>query len=294
MTKKVFNHYTIYVNNLKELYKYRYLLYQLVLRDLKVRYKNSALGFLWSLFNPLLQVATITVVVKYIMRVDIPNYSAYLLVAFLPWQFVLNGLLDSSDVLIHHRDMIKKVPFPREVLPLANVASNLIHFLLAMVIFIVYILVYWIFFNGSPMQLTFLWLPIIVIMQVFLVGGLAMFVCSINAFFEDTKYILQALLNIGFYLTPIMYPVELVYNKLPEAHREILFKLYMLSPFTTLMDAYRKLLLPPFKGHVAGNMVESLPFNYVNFGICFVICILIGILGYNFFNKRKHYFAERI
>lgn len=275
------------------LIKYRYLLYQLVLRDLKVRYKNSALGFFWSLFNPLLQVATITIVVKYIMRVDIPNYSAYLLVAFLPWQYVLNGLLDSSDVLVHHREMIKKVPFPREVLPLSCVASNLIHFLLAMIIFIVYVLVYWIFFNGSPIRVTFLMFPILVILQTILMVGISLFVCSVNAFFEDTKYILQALLNIGFYLTPIMYPVELVQNKLPENYQWV-YKLYMLNPFATLMDSYRKLLLPPFKGHVAGNMVTSLPFDYGNFAICVVICVLVCYLGYSYFNKKKDYFAERL
>ena len=281
------------MDNIKKLYKYRYLLYQFVLRDLKVRYKNSALGFFWSLFNPLLQVATITIVVKYIMRVDIPNYSAYLLVAFLPWQFVLNGLLDSSDVLVHNRDMIKKVPFPREVLPLSCVASNLIHFLLAMIIFVVYVLVYWIFFHGHPIMVTFLMFPVLVFTQTVLIGGIALFVCSVNAFFEDTKYILQALLNIGFYLTPIMYPVELVHNKLPD-NFQWLFKLYMLNPFASLMDAYRKLLLPPFEGHVAGNMVVSLPFNWLNFGICFLISMLIGYLGYKYFNKKKDYFAERL
>ncbi|MBQ0104714.1 MAG: ABC transporter permease, partial [Armatimonadetes bacterium] len=269
-----------------------YLLYQFVMRDLKVRYKNSALGFFWSLFNPLLQVATITIVVRYIMRVDIPNYTAYLLVAFLPWQFVLNGLLDSSDVLVHNRDMIKKVPFPREILPLSSVASNLIHFLLAMVIFVVYVLVYWLFFHGSPMRVTFLMFPVLVFMQTVLVGGIALFVCSVNAFFEDTKYILQALLNIGFYLTPIMYPVELVQNKLENL--EWLYKLYMLSPFSTIMDAYRKLLLPPFEGHVAGSMVKSLPFSWGNFALCFVICMLIGYLGYRYFVYKKDYFAERL
>lgn len=281
------------MKNLQNIYKYRYLLYQFVLRDLKVRYKNSALGFLWSLFNPLLQVATITIVVKYIMRVDIPNYSAYLLVAFLPWQYVLNGLLDSSDVLIHNRDMIKKVPFPREILPLSCVASNLIHFLLAMIIFVVYVLVYWIFFHGSPVMVTFIMFPVLVIMQTILVAGIALFVCSVNAFFEDTKYILQALLNIGFYLTPIMYPVELVQNKLPE-NMQWLFKLYMLNPFASLMDAYRKLLLPPFEGHVAGSMVTSLPFSWSNFALCCFICVAVGILGYMYFIKKKDYFAERL
>jgi len=276
------------------LVKYKYLIYQLVLRDMKVRYKNSALGFLWSLMNPLLQVATITIVVKYIMRVDIPNYSAYLLAAFLPWQFVLNGLMDSSEVLLHHRDLIKKVPFPREVLPISNVISNLIHFMLAILILIVYLLIYWIFLNGAAIQITFLWFPVLVFMQTCFVMGISFFICTVNAFFDDTKYILSALLNIGFYLTPIMYPVELVYTKLPESSREILFKIYMLLPLNTLMDAYKKLLMPPFKGSVAGNSVESMPMDYSMLAFCFIICILTGYLGYRFFSKRKHMFAEKL
>lgn len=281
-------------NEINSLIRYKYLITQLVLRDIKVRYKNSVLGFFWSLANPLLQVATITVVVKYIMRVDIPNYSAYLLAAFLPWQFVLNGLLDSSEVLLHHRDLIKKVPFPREVLPISSIISNLIHFMLALSILIVYILVFWLFFEGAPFRWSFLWLPVLIFMQTCLIMGLSFIICTVNAFFDDTKYILSALLNIGFYLTPVMYPVELVYTKIPEAHRDILFKLYMLSPFNTLMDAYKKLLLPPFEGSVAGSTVESLPMDWGMFAACFVICVSIAVIGYRFFNKRKFLFAERL
>src|ERR1017187_4349351 len=125
-------------NELRELFKYRDLLRQLVMRDLKVRYKNSVLGFFWSLANPMIQVATITIVFKYVMPLNIPNYSAYLLVAFLPWMFFQMTLLDSSQVILLHRDLLRKVYFPREVLPLSVVVSNLIHFLLAMVIFFAY------------------------------------------------------------------------------------------------------------------------------------------------------------
>ncbi len=278
----------------KSIAEYRYLIYQLVLRDIKVRYKNSVLGFFWSLANPLIQVATITVVVKYIMRVDIPNYSAYLLAAFLPWQFVLNGLADSSEVLLHHRDLIKKVPFPREVLPISNVLSNLIHFLLALCILVVYLLVFWLFLHGSALRLSFLWLPVLILLQTCLIMGIAFVICAINAFFDDTKFILNALLNIGFYLTPVMYPVELVYTKLPEAHRDLWFRLYMLSPFNTLMDAYKKLLMPPFEGRVAGSAVTSLPMDWPGFALCAVICVAVLLGGMSFFNKRKHLFAEKL
>jgi len=108
-------------------------------RDLKVRYKNSALGFFWSLLNPLVQVVTITLVIKYVMNLNIPNYSAYLLVAYLPWVFFQMALLDSSQIILHHRNLLRRVYFPREVLPLSAVVANLIHFVLALVVFFAYL-----------------------------------------------------------------------------------------------------------------------------------------------------------
>ena len=139
------------LKELSELYKYRDLLMQLVVRDLKVRYKNSILGFFWSLANPLVLVATITVVVKYVMRVDIPNYSAYLLVAYLPWMFFQMSLMDASQAVLMHHDLLKKVYFPREVLPLSMVLANLAHFLLAIAVFFVYLLII-----GTPIVATWL------------------------------------------------------------------------------------------------------------------------------------------
>jgi len=150
---------TAWPTNSKKLFKYRYLLSQLVVRDIKVRYKNSFLGFFWSLANPLLQVATMTIVIKYILRVPISNYSAYLLAAYLPWLFFQTALLDSSQVVLVHRDLLRKVYFPREVLPLSVVAANLVHFMLAFVVFFAYLLFYRFFLHGSPIRITVLWLP---------------------------------------------------------------------------------------------------------------------------------------
>ncbi len=161
------------IDELKECCRYKDLLRQLVARDLKVRYKNSVLGFFWSLANPLVQVATITIVVKYILRLEIPNYSAYLLVGFLPWVFFQMALLDSSQVVLLHRDLLRKVYFPREVLPLSVVFANLIHFLLALVVFFAYLLFYIHFFLGGTWILpTIAWLPALIALQTLLTGDI--------------------------------------------------------------------------------------------------------------------------
>jgi ABC-type polysaccharide/polyol phosphate export permease len=285
---------------LRELITYKDLLKQLVLRDLKVRYKNSVLGFFWSLLNPLVRVATITIVIKYVMRLDIPNYSAYLLAAYLPWVFFQTALLDSSQVIIHHRDLLRKVYFPREVLPLSAVASNLVHFLLALLVFFAYLIIYiHLILDGSGLLITTLLLPVLIGMQCLLIVGLTYIVSCLNVFYEDTKYILSVLLDVFFYLTPIMYPAELVYSRianlhLPEIYRTLLYKLYLLNPMNVIADAYRKSLLPPTQFNLRGIPIESLPLDYGMLAVAAAVCAIVAVGGYAFFNSRKWIFPERV
>ena len=288
------------IGHIRELLNYSDLLKQLVVRDLKVRYKNSILGFFWSLLNPLVQVATITIVVKYVLRLDIDNYSAYLLAAYLPWVFFQMALLDSSQVLVIHRDLLRKVYFPREVLPLSAVLSNLVHFLLALVVFFVYLVVYIHFIlHGSGILLTTLLLPVLIALQGLLVLGLSLIVSCLNVFYEDTKYVLAVLLNVFFYLTPIMYPVELVRESIARLHwpavcKGVISVVYSLNPMNILADAYRKTLLPIVDLKLRGASVEAQPLDYGMLAAAGAICILVALAGYAFFNSRKWVFAERV
>ncbi len=286
---------------LRELIRYSDLLKQLVVRDLKVRYKNSALGFFWSLLNPIVQVVTITIVIKYVMNLNIPNYSAYLLVAYLPWVFFQMALLDSSQIIIHHRDLLRRVYFPREVLPLSAVVANLIHFALALLVFFAYLVFYIHFFlHGSSLLITSLWLPVLMALQFLLAVGLAFFISCANVFYEDTKYILSVLLNVMFYLTPVMYPAELVYSHLmsldmPHSTQILLYKLYLLNPINALTEAYRKILLPPVSGlTIRGTAVEALPLDIGMVLVAAVVCIVVAVAGYAYFNSRKWVFPERV
>lgn len=282
------------INELKELHKYRYLLSQLVVRDIKVRYKNSVLGFFWSLANPLLQVATITIVIKYIMGLQVPNYSAYLLAGYLPWMFFQLALLDSSQVVIGHRDLLRKSYFPREVLPMSVVGANLVHYVLSLVIFFAYLLFYRFFLHGAPITGKVMLLPALMLVQCCLVMGLAFFISCLNVFYEDIKYLLTALLNVFFYLTPVMYPAELVHDKLVGIH-PMLYKLYLLLPMNALTDAYRKTLLPSVQSlSIRGTELHTLPLDYGMLAIASALCILLAVAGYKFFNARKWVFAERV
>ena len=157
---------------LKELWRFRYLLWQLVRRDLKVRYKNSRLGFLWSIAPPLMQVAVITFVFKRATNFaqGIDSYSAFLLVAMIPWSYMSLAILDSSQSILIMYGVIKKVYLPREIIPLANAISNFIHFLLSWAVFFVF---WWIFQRQAFLPTT-IWFPYLIVTQFLLVTGLCL------------------------------------------------------------------------------------------------------------------------
>src|SRR6266849_6003019 len=181
------------LTELAELYRFRELLWILVLRDLKVRYKNSALGFAWSLINPAVQVAVISFVVKNFMHLDVPNLSAYIFCAFLPWSFFQLALLDTSHSLIVNERLMKKVYFPREIIPLSLVLSNLIHLLLAILVFLVYLLLL-AFVSphkvGAPLLPTLAWIPFLILIELLLITGLSLVISAVSMFYEDVKYLM--------------------------------------------------------------------------------------------------------
>ncbi|MDI6828097.1 MAG: ABC transporter permease [Armatimonadota bacterium] len=275
------------IKELAELWKYRELVLNLVIRDIRVRYKNSVLGFFWSLANPLLQVATITIVFKFIMNVKIPNYSAYLLCAFLPWTFFQMSLLDSSMSVLMHGDLVKKTYFPREALPVSIVLSNLVHFILALMLFFIYLLVL-----GTPILITWLLLPVVVLIQLILTLGLSLFISCLNVFYEDIKYMMTVLLTVVFYGTPIIFLVEQIYysDRIPKIYQGLVLKFFYLNPLSMLMIAYRKILLPPFN---VGE-IRDLGMSYGYLGLAAASSLLIFIAGYAFFNSRKWQFAELV
>ncbi|GIV15042.1 MAG: transport permease protein [Armatimonadota bacterium] len=283
------------LEELRELYRYRELLWTLVLRELRVRYKNSYLGFFWSLIVPLVTVAVLTVVFKRVMGMVIPNYSAYVLAAFLPWMYFQTALLDSSQSVLAQIQLVKKVYFPREVLPLAAVLANLIHFVLALLVFFVYLLGY----VRAPLMPGVVLLPVLVFFQTLLIAGLSLIISCLNVFYEDTKYIVSIGLQLMFYLVPVIYFSEQVYHAQlasPELQHWI-YLVYHLNPIAMLMTAYRKILLPPITvqqiGAVQKQTFVSLPMDWGLLVVACVASVVIFVLGYAFFNRRKWDFAEQ-
>ncbi len=278
-----------------ELYKYRELLATLVIRELKIRYKNSALGFLWSLIVPLVTVAVLTIVFKRVMGMAIPNYSAYVLAAYLPWMFFQTALMDSSQSVIGQINLVKKVYFPREILPLSFVIANLVHFALAMIVFFLYLLIY----VHAPLLPSMLWLPLLLVVHLALITGLCLGISCLNVFYEDTKYVVSIALNLLFYLTPVVYFSEQVLTAklFPFGPPNLVYILYHLNPMAVLMSCYRKCLLPPINanaGAVTQHHITSVPLPVWLICVAVVVSFATLVWGYRLFKTREWEFAEKL
>ena len=290
------------LGELRELWKFREMLVTMVQREMKIRYKNSVIGFFWSLLNPLITVAVMTVVFKYFQNNSTLNLGAYVLAAYLPYMFFQLCLLDSAQSVLNGLDLAKKIYFPREILPLTMIVSNLIHFVLALAVFFVYLLgVYILDPKVLPFQVTSLWLPVLLLVNLALVTGLGLIISALNTFYEDVKYIVSVLLYLLFFLSPIMYFSESVYNAPVNNHHPWVYTLYHLNPVATLSTSYRKLLLAPqpvemrvtTHGVTTVTAYPALPMDWTLFGITALISFGLLIFGYHLFNRLKWKFVER-
>jgi ABC-type polysaccharide/polyol phosphate export permease len=283
----------------REAWRYRDLLQNLVERELQVRYKNSLFGVLWSLANPIIRMLVLWVVFEHILGVTVKNYSAYLLAAFFPWTYFLTGVLDAAESVSKQQELIKKVYFPRELLPLATTIANLRHFMLSLGVLGAYLTVLYTYdsitthtISLPPLEIFLL--PVLIVMQTLLIGGLAFFLSALNVFFEDTKFLAAVLLDLLFYAVPVMYFLELVQRVAP-----LVYPFYALNPMVMILSAYRRVLLPPAvlpEGQLklqAALSINGADFPWGYFWLAFVVCVAVFIGGYAFFNSRKWRFVEQ-
>ncbi len=283
---------------LRELWRFRDLLRQLVRRELKVRYKNSALGFLWSIVPPLLQVLVFTFFIGAI-RTSAPNAGAYMLCGVIPWTFINTATLDSSQSLLINFPIIRKVYLPREIIPLAIVISNFIHFLLGWAVFFVFYLIVMPVLRpggGIPLQTQMLWFPVVTAVAVMFVTGISLWAAALNVFYDDVKFILMTGFNLLLFALPVFYPADIIKYAPRVIKHPWIFDLYMLNPPAAIMEGYRKTLLQPIpRGSYNLDKVLNPPL-YMNWPLFIggsVICAFILWSGYTYFNYRKWQFVER-
>lgn len=215
-----------------ELLRYRELVANLVARDLKVRYKSSVLGFLWSLLNPILMMLVFYVVFTVLLARGIQAFPLFILSALLPWHFFATSVTAGLKSIVAHASLVKKVYFPREVLPLSLVLANLVNFLLAVPVLIILMLLF-----GAPFTWNLIYFPLILIIELIFVLGITLALSAVYVFFRDTEVIVEVLLTAWFFLTPVFYRMD----DLTQAWHGLDVKriMYILNPMASIIESFR-------------------------------------------------------
>jgi len=265
------------LHNLRQLFRYRGLIQSLVARELKARYRGSVLGFFWSFINPLLLLGIYSFVFTFVLPNRPPKlepYSLFMFCGILPWTWFSASLAESSQVLISGGNLIKKVLFPAEVLPIVTVLANMMHFLFGLPILFLFIIYYKHAVLSVP---ELLWLPVVIVVQLVLTIGFALLLSAITVHFRDVKDILGNVLTFWFFATPIIYPMldEIV----PPLGRSVL----NLNPFTHLAVSYQEILFYPGPfGHWRGLLALA------------AASVLLFLAGYFVFDRLRDSFAEEV
>lgn len=210
-------------------YRYRELLRNLVSKDLKLKYRGSVLGFLWSLLNPLVMIVVYTFAFTYVLGVETERYSFFVLLGLLAWNFFAGSVMGSTDSVAGGGSLLKSVLFPRVILPLSGVLFNLVQYCLTLVVFLP-LLIAW---HGIPLGRQMLLFPVFLTLNVLFVVGIALMVSTATVFFRDLKHLVEVGLNIAFWATPILYEL----SRVPEQYRFVL----LLSPMAPFILAYQDL-----------------------------------------------------
>jgi len=262
-------------HNLAQLFRYRGLIQSLVARELKARYRGSALGIFWSFANPLLLLSIYTLVFRYILKNNdelTRPYSVFMFCGLLPWTWFTASLLESSGSLIAGGNLIKKVLFPAEVLPIVSVLSNMVHFLAGLVILAAFM----IYHHHYPDPGDLIWFPVVVLVQLIFTLGLALIVSALTVHFRDIRDLLANILTFWFFVTPIIYSYL---NPNVEAFEQY----FKWNPFFHIAVSYQEVLF------FHGSFIEGHLRSLLLMGLASTILFLAG---YWIFNRLRDSFAE--
>jgi ABC-type polysaccharide/polyol phosphate export permease len=263
-------------SNLRNLFRYRGLIQSLVARELKARYRGSALGFVWSFINPLL----LLLIYSYVFTAVMPNntegvqpYQLFMFCGILPWTWFSSSLAESANSLISGGNLIKKVLFPAEVLPIVSVLTNMVHFFLGLPILVAFL----VFYGRYPAPMNLLWFPIAVLVQLLFTVSLALILSALSVHFRDIKDILANLLTLWFFATPIIYPWFQ-----PSVQKFHTF--FDVNPFTHLAVTYQEILF--FNQGPVGHWKWLLGLGAAS--------LLLFLAGYWLFDRLRDSFAEAV
>lgn len=259
---------------------YRFLIYNLVVRDLKSRYRNSVLGFLWSLLNPLGMMLVFTIISPMLFRDDaIENYPVFLLSGLLAWNYFSASIMTGANSVVSNGHLIKKIHFPTEVLPISTILANLVNFLLALLVLFAVILVFRIGF--SP----WIWLlPVVILIQTLFTLGIVFFLSALQVYYHDTLIVMDVVMLAWFFLTPVFYSSSL----LPSAYTmfgitvDVQRWMYIVNPMASLINMYRDILYWGYRTDT-DFFLRTI-----------VTAVLVLVAGYWFFVRYSGNFSEEV
>ncbi len=253
----------------KNIYKYRELLKTNVKKEIRGKYKNSVLGILWSFLNPLLQIIVYTVVFQVILKNPKPHYIVFLCAGLIPWNFFSIALSRGAFTFIENGNIIKKVYFPREIIPISVVTSEAVNFIISTIIILAFALG-----EGMGISKYFAFYPIILIIQYIFTLGLTLIVSAITVYFRDLQHLIGVALQLLFYATPIVFAADVI----PEGMQWII----RINPMSYIINGYRDIFYN-----------QTMP-DLGLLGIMLAISVTLCIVGYLIFNKLQKGFAEQL
>lgn len=263
------------IASIRKLFSYRELLFSLTKKELKVKYRGSTLGFFWSLLNPILTMLVYSFVFSIVLRAGIKEFAIFLICALLPFNFLSNSVNYGASSIIGNSNLVNKIYFPREIIPLSIIFANLVNFFFELIALFIVMAV-----MGYKFYIFLYLLPIVIFIQFFLVVGMTLLVSALNVFFRDLQHLITIIMMVWFFGTPIIYPLSMV----PERFQFII----KINPMTIYAAYYRNIFYYVKYPEGAGfpNILETLG--------ALGITLLIFFIGYYVFKRLEPRFAEEI
>lgn len=259
------------LKEINKIFEYREVLLNIAIREIKVKYKQSILGGLWAVLQPLALMAIFTVIFSYFVKIpsDGIPYPIFSFAALLPWTFFATSLSFAIPSIVSNINLVTKIYFPREIFPIASILAAFVDFCIAAVIFVIMLLFYKI-----PITLNALYLAPILILQIMFILGISLLASAINVYYRDVRYTIPLLIQLWMYASPVIYPVSIV-----PAHFRAL---YMLNPMAPIIDGYRRVLILGVKP------------DFFYLGIAAIVITMTIFLSYAFFKKVEMSFTDVI
>ena len=247
---------------------FKFLLYQLTQKEIKARYKQSVLGYAWVIFNPFAQLLVYSFVFSIVFRFPTGNepYSIFLFAGLLPWVFTQTSIAGGTESLINNASLLKKVRFPKEVIPYSFVFAKIVDFLFSNIVFLAFL-----YFYSVSLAWSALWVPVIFLVQLLLTLGITLFLSAANLFYRDIQYLTNLVLMLWMYMTPIVYPLSMVPTKY--------VWVYKLNPMVGIIEAYRSALF--------GYPIEWSIFLWAS-----GVSLVIFVISFSIFKYTEKYFAD--